>query len=60
MNMPMGILLKIYPTGLQQKCISGDFPQRLELLSTDIDGCFQNILEAAASGIFAKYLGKQM
>ena len=30
------------------------------VLSTRLDDCFQNIREAAASGIFAKYLGKQM
>ena len=60
--MPIGIPLKIDPSGLQLKCISGDFPQLLELplISTHIDGCFQNIREAADSGIFAKYLGKQI
>ena len=51
MNMPIGIILKIDPSGLQQKCISGDFPQLLELplLRTHIGGCFQSVREAAAS-----------
>ena len=62
MNMKIGIRLKIDPSGLQQKCISGDFPQLLELplLRTHIDGCFQSVCEAAVREIFAKYLGKQM
>ena len=62
MNMPIGVLLKIDPSRLQQKRIAGDFPQLLDLplLSTHIDGCFQNIREAAFTAIFAKYLGKQM
>ena len=57
MNMPIGILLKIDPSGLQQKFISGDFPQPLELplLRTHIDGCFQSVREAAVSGIFTKF-----
>ena len=62
MNMPIGIILKIDPSGLQQKCISGDFPQLLELplLRMHIDGCFQSVREATVSGIFAKYIGKQI
>ena len=61
-GMSMGILLKIDPSRLQQKCISGDFPQLLELplLRTHIDGCFQSFREAAVRGIFVEYLGKQM
>ena len=59
MNMPIGILLKI---DASRKCISGGFPQLLELpLSrAHIDCCFQNVPEAGVSGIFAMYLGKQM
>ena len=61
MNMTTGIHLKIDPSGLQEKCISGDFPQLLELplLRTHIGGCFRSIREAAVCRIFAKYLGKQ-
>ena len=61
MNITIGIRLKIDPSGLQQKCISGDFPQFLELslLRTHIDGCFQSVCEAAVSRIFPKHLGKQ-
>ena len=61
MNITIGIRLKIVPSGLQQKCILGDFPQLLELplLRTHIGGCFQNIWKAAVSRIFAKYLAKQ-
>ena len=61
MNMTTGIRLKIDSSGLQQKCISGDFLQLLELplLRTHIDGCFRSIHEAAVCRIFAKYLGKQ-
>ena len=61
MNITIGIRLKIDPSGLQQKCISRDFPQLLELplLRTHIGGCFQNAREAAVSRIFAKYLAKQ-
>ena len=57
MNMAIGIRLKIEPSGLQQKCISGDFPQLLELpqLRTHIGGCFQSVREAAASRILPKY-----
>ena len=59
--MTIGIRLKIDPSGLQQKCISGDFPQFLELslLRTHIDGCYQSVCEAAVSRIFPKHLGKQ-
>ena len=61
MNMPIGIILKIDPSGLQQKCISGDFPQLLELplLKTHIGGCFQSVPEAAVSRVFAKYRAKR-
>ena len=43
MNITIGIRLKMDPSGLQQKCISGDFTQLLELplLRTHIGGCFQ-------------------
>ena len=56
--MTIGIRLKIDPSGLQQKCISGDFPQLLELplLRTHIDGYCQSVREAPVNGIF----GKQM
>ena len=49
MNITIGIRLKIHQSGLQQKCISEDFPQILELplLRTHIGGCFQNVHEAA-------------
>ena len=57
----IGIRLKLDPSELQQKCISGDFPQLLELplLRTYIGGCVQSVCDAAVSRIFAKYLGKQ-
>ena len=60
MNMKIGIRLKIDPSGLQQKCISGDSPQLLELpqLRTQIGGCFQSVRKAAVSRISSKYLGK--
>ena len=50
MNITIRIRLKIDPSGFQQKCISGDFPQLLELplLRTHIDGCFQSVREAAS------------
>ena len=59
--MAIGIRVKIDPSGLQQKCILGDFPQLLELplLKTHIGGCFQSVREAAVSRIFTKYLAKQ-
>ena len=65
MNMAIGIHLKIDRLkigGLQQKCITGDFPQLLELplLRTHIRGCFHSVREAAVSRIFARYLGNQM
>ena len=62
MNMTIGIQLKIDPSEPQQKCISEDFPQLLELakLRTHIGGCFQSVREAAVSRIFSKYQGKQM
>ena len=61
MNITAGILFKIDPSGLQQKCIPGDFPQFVELplLRTDISCCFQSAREAADSRIFTKYLAKQ-
>ena len=45
MNMAIGIRLKIHPSGLQQKCFSGDFPHLLvlRLLRTHIGGCFQSV-----------------
>ena len=51
MSITIVICLKIDPSGLQQKYISGDFPQLLELplLRTHIGGCFQSVREAAAS-----------
>ena len=62
MNMTIGIHLKIDSSGLQQKCISGDFPQLLELLllGTRIGGCKQSVCEATVSRIFHKYLAKKM
>ena len=61
LNMAIGICLKIDPSGLQQKCFSGDFPLLLELrlLKTHISGCFQSAREAAVCRIFIKYLGRQ-
>ena len=61
MNITIGIRLKINPRGFQQKCISGDFPQLLELplLKTHIGGCFQSVPEAAVSRVFAKYRAKR-
>ena len=61
MNMTIGIRLKIDLSGLQQNCISGYFPQLLELplLKIHIGGCFQRVREVAVSRIFAKYPGKQ-
>ena len=61
MNMKIGIRLKIDPIGIQQICISGDFPQLLELplLRTHIGVCFQSVCEAAVGRIFAKHLRKQ-
>ena len=61
MNMKIGIRLKIDPIGIQQMCISGDFPQLLELplLRTHIGGCFQSVCGAVAGRIFAKHLRKQ-
>ena len=61
MNITIGIRLKINPRGFQQKCISGDFPQLLELslLKTRIGGCFQSVPEAAVSRVFAKYRAKR-
>ena len=61
MNMTIEIRLKIDPSEFQQKFISGDFPQLLELplLRTHIGGCFRNVREATVCRIFAKYLGKQ-
>ena len=61
MNMTIGIRLKIDQGGLQQKCISGDFPRLLELLQlrTYVGGCFQSVREAAIRRIFLKYLEKQ-
>ena len=61
MNIAIGIRLKIDPSGLQQKCISGDFPQLLELprLWTHIGVCFQSVCEAVVSRIVTKYLAKQ-
>ena len=62
MNMAIGIPLKIDPSEPQQKCISEDFPQLLELakLRTHIGGCFQSVREAAVSRIFSKNQGEQM
>ena len=59
--MAIGIRWKIDPSGFQQKCISGDFPQLVELplIKTHIGGCFQSIREAAVRRIFAKYREKQ-
>ena len=59
--MTIGIRLKIDPSGLHRRCISGDFPQLLELplLKTHIGGCFQSVREAAVCRIFANYIGKQ-
>ena len=59
--MTIRICLKIETSGFQQKCISGDFPQLLELpqLRTHIGGCFQSVREAAIGRIFSKYLGKR-
>ena len=50
-NLTIIIRLKIDPSGLQQKYMSADFPQLLELplLRTYIGGCFQSVREAAAS-----------
>ena len=61
MNITIGIFLKLDPSGLQQKCILGDFPQFVELplLRAHISGCFQSAREAADSRIFTKYLAKQ-
>ena len=61
MNITIGIRLKKDPSGLQQKCISGNFPQLLELplLRRYIGGCFQSVREATVSRIFAKYLAKK-
>ena len=62
MNIAIGIRLKVDKGGLQQKCITGDFLQLLELplLRTHIGGCFQSVCEAAVSRTFAKYLGNRM
>ena len=61
MKITIGIRLKIDPSGLEQKCISGNFPQLLDLplLRTHISGCFQSVCQAAVSRIFTKYLAKQ-
>ena len=60
MNITIGIRFKIDPSALQQKSISGDFSQLLELplIRTHIDGCFRSVLEAAVWRIFANYVGK--
>ena len=56
--MTIGIRLKIVPSRLQQKCISVDFPQFLELplLRTHIGGCFRRVRKASVCRIFPKYL----
>ena len=61
MNMIIGIRLKIDPSGLHQKGISGGFLQLLELplLRTHIGGFFRSVREAAVCRIFAKDPGKQ-
>ena len=45
MNMAIGIRLKIYTSGLQQKCFTGDLPQLLELrlLRIHIGDSFQSV-----------------
>ena len=60
-NIAIGIRLKIDPSGLQQKCISGDFPQLLQLplLRAHKGGCFQSVRKVAVGKTLSKYLAKQ-
>ena len=60
LNIPLNMIIGT-TSGLQQKYISGDFLQLLELplLRTHINGCFRSVYEAVVCRMLTKHLRKQ-